>query len=311
MVDDIIPNGSFDDILFGTDLRGLGWAFAFADVLEMCLDERFCSAHRKLGKSLDAKERHLSSTRHVFNADVTVDDSGLFNFEDVEGVPRILFDDEEHGIAVFFKPPGWEVDDEDKAAQGKCLSKYLQRKYPWSAVVRDGGHAFGIIHRLDVPSSGLILTGTTYEGYYLLKWQLDTGQIAREYVVFCHGWIAPALQKIDAPVHHISSKSAASSTYKIERSVRRSMVIEMGKPATTFVRVLVHATRAEWRLSLIVCRIRTGRRHQIRTHLLHVGHPTATDGKYTRAQVLVDRMRLSPTRDARISICKAYRDVPW
>merc|ERR1719221_2050694 len=61
----------------------------------------------------------------------------------------------------------------------------------------------------------------------------------------------------------------------------------MGKPAQTYIRVLAHAMRGSWRFSLVTCRIQTGRRHQIRTHLRHVGHPTVADGKYTRAQIFV------------------------
>merc|ERR1719311_1919764 len=72
------------------------------------------------------------------------------------------------------------------------------------------------------------------------------------------------------------------------------MITEMGKPAQTFIRVLAHAKRGSWRFSLIVCRIRTGRRHQIRTHLLHVGHPTVADGKYTRAQVFASDLEWCP-----------------
>merc|ERR1719198_621280 len=68
----------------------------------------------------------------------------------------------------------------------------------------------------------------------------------------------------------------------------------MGKPAQTYIRVVAHVRRGPFKLSLIVCRIRTGRRHQIRTHLLHVGHPTVADGKYTRAQVFASDVEWCP-----------------
>merc|ERR1719428_2168790 len=94
-----------------------------------------------------------------------------------EGIPRIVLD--LPGMAVLFKPPGWEVDDEDVRPNGKWLSRFLQATYPRSAVARDQAHAFGMVHRLDVPSSGLILTGTSYEGHYDLKWQIDTLKVVR------------------------------------------------------------------------------------------------------------------------------------
>lgn len=302
VADDFAPSGTQEDILFGVDLRGLGWAYAFAYILEASFNDHLYAAHLQIGKALDCTMRHLVTagmrempTRQdeVPSAFANLRPEGSKGAWLGEGVPRVVFDDALQGIAVFFKPPGWEVDDEDKPARGRCLSGYLQWKYPWSTIARDGGHAFGIIHRLDVPSSGLILTGTTYEGYYVLKWQLDTGQIAREYVVLCHGWIAPSLQEIDAPVHHISAKSPAKKAFP-EKSCSRSMVIEMGKPAQTSIRVLAHAKRGAWKFSLIVCRIRTGRRHQIRAHLLHIGHPTVADGKYTRAQVFTNDLEWCP-----------------
>lgn len=214
-----------------------------------------------------------------------------------EGRPYVVFDLPGQGIVVFFKPPGWEVDDDGKLPSGKRLSAFLQWNYPWSAVARDGEHAFGIIHRLDLPSSGLILTGTTFEGHYRLKWQLDTGQIAREYVVLCHGWVAPSLNLVDAPVHHIPDKHTAKRTLSKFEGTGRSTVTEMGKPAQTFIKVLahlLHGTSRPKRLSLLVCRIRTGRRHQIRAHLHHVEHPTVADGKYTAAEVFLSDIQWCP-----------------
>mmetsp|Transcript_14889 Transcript_14889/g.34834 ORF Transcript_14889/g.34834 Transcript_14889/m.34834 type:complete len:163 (+) Transcript_14889:687-1175(+) len=68
----------------------------------------------------------------------------------------------------------------------------------------------------------------------------------------------------------------------------------MGKPALTWLRVLAHAERDGWKYSLVLARIRTGRRHQIRTHLHHVGHPTVADGKYTRAAIFTSDLAWCP-----------------
>merc|ERR1712196_643879 len=270
------PSGTAEDVLFGVDLRGLGWAYSFAAALDPLFERALYTAHLKIGNALDKlRGYHIPSSSESA--------ATLPETASVEGVPRITFESERPGIAVFLKPPGWEVDDEHTRPCGKRLSRYLQWKYPWSSIAHDPEHAFGIIHRLDVPSSGLILTGTTYEGHYVLKWQLDTAQIAREYVVLCHGWVSPKLQVIDAPVHHIPQSSAAPA-----KSVGRSMVIEMGKPAKTLLRVLAHLERGGRKFSLVVIRICTGRRHQIRAHLHHIWHPTVADGKYTRAAIFAD-----------------------
>ncbi|CAE8628307.1 unnamed protein product, partial [Polarella glacialis] len=208
--------------------------------------------------------------------------------------PRIVWEDEEGGLAVLFKPPGWEVDDDTSVPTGRKLSEYLQGRYPQSCISRDAHHCHGIIHRLDLPSSGLILVGTSFEGYYRLKWQLDTAQIVREYAVVCHGWANPLLREIDVPVYHVAAGSAAESAQPPRRSPARSTVTEMGKPAKTLLRVLGHLSRGEERFSLLAIRICTGRRHQIRTHLQHVGHPTVCDGKYTRASVFIADLSWCP-----------------
>lgn len=277
----------------GIDLRGLGWAFSFATVLISDFDRALQVVHLRIGRAVGEKRQHLvpENLRHMDTRMGQVPKE-LEAHGPTEGLPRVVF--EFRGMLVFFKPPGWEVDDEDSRARGRRLSRYLQWRYPWSAVSRDPEHAFGIIHRLDLPSSGLILAGSTYEGHYAIKWQLDTAQIVREYIVLCHGWMPPSMCEVDAPVHFISTRSPALATLPPEKSARRSVVCEMGKPARTLIRVLAHAVRGESAYSLLAVRICTGRRHQIRAHLHHTGHPTVADGKYTRASVFAADLTWCP-----------------
>jgi len=137
--------------------------------------------------------------------------------------------------------------------------------------------------------------GNTYEGHYALKWQMDTAQIIREYLILCHGWVCPSLREVEAPVHYIPSTSPASATLPETKSARRSMVCEMGKPAKTLIRVLAHATRpGGWKYSLVAVRICTGRRHQIRAHFHHIWRPIVTDGKYTRVAVFAADLSWCP-----------------
>ncbi|CAE8611456.1 unnamed protein product [Polarella glacialis] len=56
---------------------------------------------------------------------------------------------------------------------------------------------------------------------------------------------------------------------------------DQGKPSLTRLKVTAHARHRSTALSLVAVRIATGRRHQIRSHFSHVGHPTLCDGKYT------------------------------
>ncbi|CAE8721446.1 unnamed protein product [Polarella glacialis] len=166
---------------------------------------------------------------------------------------------------VIFKPPGWEVHSQHTELQ---LSSFLQATLGKRlAILHDEEHQCGFLHRLDVPSSGLVLAAKTYEAYYDLKVQLNSGEIARDYVILCHGWVRPCLKDIKAKVYW--------------RGLLPTSAGDQGKPSLTRLKVTAHARHSSTALSLVVVRIATGRRHQIRSHFSHLGHPTVCDGKYT------------------------------
>merc|ERR1712190_109012 len=96
--------------------------------------------------------------------------------------------------------------------------------------------------------------------------QLAAGGVAREYTVLCHGWIPPPLQEITARVYW--------------RAALPTSVGEQGKPARTRLKLTAHLTHNRVTLSLVAVKISTGRRHQIRSHFSHIGHPTLCDRLY-------------------------------
>jgi len=179
-------------------------------------------------------------------------------------------------MVVVHKPADWEVDGPVvEEGEHPPLSAYLQAALPrrdcplvWSAE-----RGYGFLHRLDIPSSGLVLCGTTFEGYYSLRLQLDTKRLRREYFVLCHGLAAAELTKVAAKVDVAPDPS------------QRRSVNDSGKPSQTQLRLAAHACEGaeadRYRMSIAAIRIFTGRRHQIRVHLRHVGHPTVTDARYT------------------------------
>ena len=127
-------------------------------------------------------------------------------------------------------------------------------------------HQRGFLHRLDVPSSGLILAATSYSGYYDLRLQLSMGMISREYTALCHGFIGN--RRITAPVFWLRGLANAS------------VVRPEGRPALSNVRRVSSTFRLCQGFSLVQIVIFTGRRHQIRLHTAYIGHPTVSDSKY-------------------------------
>ena len=252
---------------FAMNVTSVLWAFNFAGVLTPEFASEVRDILQKVGRELDkARPGLLRSAK--------CDEGRLAGPE----VPHIELDLDD--MFVIYKPPGWEVDTAD-VGDGRWLSRYLQGLLPWPhrPLVFDVSHSYGFLHRLDTLSSGLILTAKTYEAYYHLKFQLSIGTLVRDYVVLCHGMVPPSRREINERVYHSNVEGNLVST-----------ICQKGKPSKTYLKVLAHLGRNDQEFSLVAIRICTGRRHQIRAHTTHIGHPTVCDGKYTAPAVfLADR----------------------
>ncbi len=128
----------------------------------------------------------------------------------------------------------------------------------------------GIVHRLDKDTSGLMVAAKTEAVHQSLSRQFAAREIERRYQAVV--WGVPEPRAGD-----ISGNIGRSPRNRKKMAVLR----RGGKPATTRYRVL--KTLAGGLASLIECRLLTGRTHQIRVHLSHIGHPLLGDRVYGRA----------------------------
>lgn len=120
--------------------------------------------------------------------------------------------------------------------------------------------------------------------------------IQREYVVLCHGFLDSASGVLD-----ISGRILEGQIRLRARSMygERCRVDNHGKPAQSKVRPISHVHLDFQELfSILAVSIVTGRQHQIRTHLQHVGHPTVYDGRYVLQEVLLQNCRLEDVAHA-------------
>ncbi|CAK9057253.1 Ribosomal large subunit pseudouridine synthase C (23S rRNA pseudouridine(955/2504/2580) synthase) (rRNA pseudouridylate synthase C) (rRNA-uridine isomerase C) [Durusdinium trenchii] len=189
---------------------------------------------------------------------------------DVE-VPQVLLELPDR--MALTKPAGWEVYG-DTPHQ---LLSYLRARD--ARVIDDAQHAFGFLHRLDVPSSGLILSAKTYRAYYDLQFQLVTGQILRDYLALAHGRWAPSLQQVSARLNCFEDTTRAGG---------------QGRPSRTRTKLQSYHHFLSSSFSLLLARIDTGRRHQIRSHFAFLGHPTVSDSRYSSVATFGSDLQLCP-----------------
>ena len=122
----------------------------------------------------------------------------------------------------------------------------------------------GIVHRLDRDTSGLMLVAKNDDAHRALSDALKARTIRRAYLAACWGHIAQEALTVDAPIGRHPSER------------KRMAVVRDGRRATTHFRLL-----ERWRgADLLRAELETGRTHQIRVHLLHIGHPVVGDATY-------------------------------
>ena len=176
-------------------------------------------------------------------------------------------------------------------------------------LLHDLQHRRGFLHRLDVPTSGLILVATSYRAYYDLQLQLMSGAMQRHYVVVSHG--LSSATRIEANIHWLedgpawlSGSSGANGKAAItlletvaSTSSHHDALQDLKDLKDLQIRNGLGECRIQSKLralSLIRIQILTGRCHQIRLHTAHVGHPVVTDGRYTSAATFQEDQKWCP-----------------
>ena len=169
----------------------------------------------------------------------------------------ILHEDE--AILVINKPPGLVVHPGAGNWEGTLLNALLHHAPQLEGVPRAG-----IVHRLDKDTSGLLVVAKTLESQTKLVRDLQSRDVKRVYQAVALGRFDYLEGEIDAPI----------GRHPTQRT--RMAVIPTGKPAQTLYKVKRQWHGTAW----VECHLRTGRTHQIRVHMAHIGHPLLGDSVY-------------------------------
>ena len=179
-----------------------------------------------------------------------------------EAIPlEILYED--HDLVVVNKPRGMVVHPAAGNYHGTLVNALLEHCRDLSGI--GGKIRPGIIHRLDKDTSGVLVVAKNDFSHLALAAQLKSRTMKRVYQALVHG-NPPPNGRIEAPIGR-------------HPSLRKQMaVVATGKPAITNYMVLEYFKA----YALLELKLESGRTHQIRVHLSHMGYPVVGDPLYGR-----------------------------
>ena len=150
----------------------------------------------------------------------------------------------------------------------------------------------GIIHRLDKDTTGLIVAAKNDAAHAGLRRQFDEHTIERAYLAIVWGGPRPLAGTVDLPL-------ARGGGDRQKMVIVRPTETRAGKNAVTHYKVLErYGKSSEPAACLVECRLETGRTHQIRVHMSHIGHPLIGDSTYGRGQRFLRSDAPAEARDA-------------
>ena len=174
----------------------------------------------------------------------------------------VVYEDE--SLIVVDKPAGLVVHPAPGHSTGTLVHGLLMHCRDLSGV--GGLLRPGIVHRLDKDTSGLMVAAKSQVAHESLAEQFKSGRVKKEYVAIVHGRVRGEKGKIDLPIARHP-----------RRRKEMSVALSGGRRALT---LWEKVDEFQTGFSFLSLSLKTGRTHQIRVHLSHMGHPVAGDATY-------------------------------
>lgn len=137
----------------------------------------------------------------------------------------------------------------------------------------------GVVHRLDRHTTGCIVFAKTEEAHWKLGRQFEHRTVDKRYLAVVHGRVEPDVQVIDLPLGPHQSRAKGAREKQVVR------FDDLGKPSITVCRVreryrVHHRAVGDQHFTLVELELKTGRTHQIRVHMAHLGWSLVGDDLY-------------------------------
>ncbi len=177
---------------------------------------------------------------------------------------------EDNDLLVINKPAGIIMHPGAGNYDKTIVNALMKHKSPLSSVGDELRP--GVVHRIDKDTSGLVVIAKNNETHENLSQQFSEHTITRVYQLLIWGKLRPSSGKIDTLITR-SSKNRQMMEVSISKGKRA---------ITNYKTIEIFENEKTPTLSLVECRLETGRTHQIRVHMTHMGNNIMGDGKYKK-----------------------------
>ena len=182
----------------------------------------------------------------------------------------IVYEDNE--LIVVNKPAGIVVHPGHGNYSGTLINGLI---YHFENLPKNSSNRPGLVHRIDKDTSGLLVVAKTEQAMTHLSQQFADKTSERTYTALVWG-------NIEQDEGTITGHIGRHPKNRLQNTVFTDDERDKGKPAVTHYRVLERFTY----VTLVECRLETGRTHQIRVHMKHIGHTLFNDERYGGHQIL-------------------------
>ena len=182
----------------------------------------------------------------------------------------IVYEDE--ALIVVNKPAGMVVHPGHGNYSGTLINALI---YHFDNLPNNSSNRPGLVHRIDKDTSGLLVVAKNEESMAHLSSQFAAKTSEREYIALVWGNIEEDEGTIEGHIGRHPKNRLQNTVYLGEE-------IDKGKPAVTHYKVIERFSY----VTLVSCRLETGRTHQIRVHMKHIGHTLFNDERYGGHQIL-------------------------